>query len=259
MFEKILISVGPVIVVLLVEHLILKYVYGKTSSIERLFIGVSDSAKSDWVMATFYYFVFKFGPIKRVVSFITLPGLVYVGLGWLNKHFQWSGLFGLQLPESHAANFVLWFVLFDFARYISHFLMHKSPWLWRFHNLHHAATEFNILNGIRVSLSEYFFNKVVSIVVLLILLGVPRPESFFFVMLIYRIFDLIQHSDLPWDYGIFRYLIVSPRFHRFHHSNQPQDLDSNYGNIFSFWDYLFGTTSSRYRNSPLKGPGDTSI
>lgn len=250
MLQKVFYSVGPVVVVLLAEHIILKYIYGKKSSIERLFIGVSDSAKSDWLMAIFYYIVFKFQPIRTIASLITLPGLIFLGLKWLQNYFQWSGIFGLHLPESNAASFAIWFVLYDFTRYQSHVLMHKSPWFWRFHKLHHAATEFTILTGIRTSLSERFFNEIVTFVVLVTLLGVPRPEIFIFVVFIRRVIDLIQHSDLPWDYGTCGYLIASPRFHRLHHSNQSQDYDSNYGDIFSFWDYLFSTTSTRYRDSP---------
>lgn len=251
MLEKLLYSVGPVVVVLLGEHIILKYVYRKKSSIERLFIGVSDSAKSDWIMAGFYYIAFKFKAIRPVISFITLPGLALLGLKWLQPYLPWSGIFGQHLPEKLVVQIIIWLILYDFTHYIAHVLMHRSPALWRFHKLHHAATEFTILNGIRISLSERFFNTLVSFLVLWILLGIPRPEIFYFVVFIRRIVDLIQHSDLPWDYGIVGYVIASPRYHRLHHSNQPEDYDSNYGNIFSFWDYLFGTTSPRYRHSAL--------
>ena len=249
MVEKLLYSLGPVIAVLIGEHIILRLVYRKKSSIERLFIGVSNSAKSDWVMAGFWYIAFKFKAMRPFISFITLPGLAFLGLKWLQPYLQWSGLFGQHLLENPVAQIILWFILYDFTHYLAHVLMHRSSALWRFHRLHHAATEFTILNGIRTSLPEHFFNKLVSFFLLGSLLGIPKPEILYVVMFIRRVVDLIQHSDLPWDYGIAGYVIASPRYHRLHHSNQPEDYDSNYGNIFSFWDYLFGTTSIRYCNS----------
>ena len=64
--------------------------------------------------------------------------------------------------------------------------------------------------------------------------------------------DMVQHSELPWHYGVLDKVIASPRFHRLHHSTDPRDYNLHYANIFSFWDYVFGTVSARYR-------GDTSV
>ena len=47
-----------------------------------------------------------------------------------------------------------------------------------------------------------------------------------------------------------RVLRVSPRFHRLHHSKVMEDRDVNYGNIFAFWDHLFGTIAPRYSADP---------
>jgi hypothetical protein len=127
--------------------------------------------------------------------------------------------------------------------------MHKVPWLWHLHRLHHSATEFNIITGIRITLGERFFNDLLILLFLALVLGLPSPRQIFTVMFAYNIIDLLRHSDLPWDYGIFGYVITSPRYHRMHHSMHPEDFDANYGGIFSFWDYLFGTVASRYRQS----------
>lgn len=251
MLEKLLYATGPVIFVLLAEHIVLKHFYGKKTSIERLCRSVTESAKSDWLMALFYYVAFKFPLIRSVVSLITLPGLAYMALKYLEPYIQWPGMVSGYLPDSVVANIVIWLVLYDLTHYISHVLMHKSGWLWRMHKLHHAATEFTILTGVRISPSEHFFNSLVSFAILVMLLGMPRPEIFYVVVFIRRVVDLIQHSDLPWDYGLFGYLVASPRFHRLHHSNHPQDYDSNYGDVFAFWDHLFGTVSKRYRRSPV--------
>jgi sterol desaturase/sphingolipid hydroxylase (fatty acid hydroxylase superfamily) len=118
------------------------------------------------------------------------------------------------------------------------------------HKLHHAATEFNIITGIRFSIAERLFYEVAVIFILSVVLGLPSPHTALTFMFIYRTVDLLQHSDLPWDYGWLGYVIASPRFHRMHHSSEAEDFDANYGNLFTFWDYLFGTVARRYRGSP---------
>jgi sterol desaturase/sphingolipid hydroxylase (fatty acid hydroxylase superfamily) len=124
--------------------------------------------------------------------------------------------------------------------------MHKVPFLWRFHRIHHAGTEFNIMVGTRVSLGESAFNRIVEFLFIVIVCGIPSPGYVFLIITARQFIDLFQHSDVPWDYGRLGYLIASPRFHRVHHSNQPEDHDSNYGDILSFWDIVFGTTNRHY-------------
>ena len=44
------------------------------------------------------------------------------------------------------------------------------------------------------------------------------------------------------DYSkLLSYIIVSPNMHKVHHHFQLPLTDTNYGNIFSIWDRLFGT------------------
>src|SRR5581483_747419 len=54
-----------------------------------------------------------------------------------------------------------------------------------------------------------------------------------------------EHSDLDWTYGPLGKLIVSPHYHRIHHSIAESDFNKNFGSFLSFWDPLFGTASSR--------------
>ena len=61
-----------------------------------------------------------------------------------------------------------------------------------------------------------------------------------FVALIFFQGSLI-HSNLNWDFGPLKYVFVSPRFHRYHHSTVDASRHKNFGGLFSFWDYLFGT------------------
>jgi sterol desaturase/sphingolipid hydroxylase (fatty acid hydroxylase superfamily) len=200
-------------------------------------------------MLVWFMFYVAWPLVQTIATVITIPGIVYLAVTRLSVHGGWTGIFGGYMPENQVLVIVIWMLALDFSLYVSHVLMHRVPWLWHFHKLHHAATEFNIITGIRFSLAERLFNDLTIFFFLTMVLGLPSPDVAFTVMFLYRVIDLLQHSDLPWDYGIFGYAIASPRYHRMHHSNCTDDSNANYGNIFSFWDYLFGTLASRYRQS----------
>jgi sterol desaturase/sphingolipid hydroxylase (fatty acid hydroxylase superfamily) len=51
----------------------------------------------------------------------------------------------------------------------------------------------------------------------------------------------IEHSQIPWKYGPFYRILVSPRFHSFHHSIDPACRDKHFGQTLCVWDYMFGT------------------
>mgnify|MGYP000949074304 FL=1 len=49
------------------------------------------------------------------------------------------------------------------------------------------------------------------------------------------------------------YFIVSPDMHKVHHHYVMPFTDSNYGNIFSIWDRIFGTFSTLKRDEIVYG------
>jgi sterol desaturase/sphingolipid hydroxylase (fatty acid hydroxylase superfamily) len=246
MDKQLLLKWLPFVLVIVFEHLILTRWYHKQSSVQRL-LAAGTTARAD--MLVWFMFYVAWPLVQTIATVITIPGIVYLAVTRLSVHGGWTGIFGGYMPENQVLVIVIWMLALDFSLYVSHVLMHRVPWLWHFHKLHHAATEFNIITGIRFSLAERLFNDLTIFFFLTMVLGLPSPDVAFTVMFLYRVIDLLQHSDLPWDYGIFGYAIASPRYHRMHHSNCTDDSNANYGNIFSFWDYLFGTLASRYRQS----------
>jgi len=89
-----------------------------------------------WVPLSSFYFY---------IRFVTVPGLALAALFWLNKTFQWHGLFGGKLFESYALNFTVWYLVYDFAHYLAHYLLYRIPFLWQLHKLRHSATEMNVV------------------------------------------------------------------------------------------------------------------
>ena len=246
MYNQLVMLWLPLVAVVVLEHFILTRWYKKPSSLQRIFAS-GNSAKADVLVWFVFYVVMPY--IQSIVSVLTVPGLAYLATIWLGASMGWPSLLGHWIPTDPIAIFVIWLLAVDFVIYVAHVLMHKVPCLWHLHRLHHSATEFNIITGIRITLGERSFNDLLILLFLALVFGLPSPQQIFTVMFVYNIIDLLQHSDLPWDYGFFGYAIASPRYHRMHHSMHPEDSDANYGNIFSFWDYLFGTVATRYRQS----------
>lgn len=136
---------------------------------------------------------------------------------------------------------VVYILIADLVLYIEHYLHHKWKLLWPFHSYHHSATELNVLTANRGHpIQSEFTNGLISVIPLTII-GVPLVS-----LLVFRLFrntlTFMQHSRLPWDWGwIGRYVIVSPAYHRIHHSVLPEHYDKNLAVILPLWDHLFGT------------------
>jgi len=68
-----------------------------------------------------------------------------------------------------------------------------------------------------------------------------RLEEIAGLALIKGLHQYYVHSKLDWDHGIFRDVLVSPQFHRWHHANVPEAHDKNFASIFPVFDRMFGT------------------
>jgi sterol desaturase/sphingolipid hydroxylase (fatty acid hydroxylase superfamily) len=134
------------------------------------------------------------------------------------------------------------FVVLDFSFYICHVAMHKVPSFWRFHQVHHSDPALDATTTIRQhpgeSLIRYSFLTIATIV-----LG---PSVFAFAM--YRAWSVIngffEHANVrtpPWLAAPLTLITSWPSMHRIHHSCVAIQTDTNYGNIFSVFDRLFGT------------------
>ncbi len=233
------------------EHFIIKVRrYDTSSSLERL-IAMRSSPKNDllfWVLAqTIFPIAKKLGILSLFSAFGLLSFLLQETLGIdifkysiLRAHMEWVNLYPLL-------NWFVWFVVIDFVGYCNHYLMHR--FFWRWHQFHHAAEEFCVLNTVRFALSENLLGSFMIGLVTIGLLGLPDYQTISILVLIKLVFEW-QHSNLPWDYGRLGMVFVSPRFHRLHHSRLVEDRDVNFGAVLAIWDYLFNTVSKRYVRDP---------
>ena len=134
---------------------------------------------------------------------------------------------------------VIVIVVADFFLFLSHFIRHKVPPLWRFHQVHHSQTRMSPLTDKRFHFVEPLTFIAIAIIPAALLglnLGVSRALIFATLYL-----TAFQHANLRWNMGIGRWLLVTPQSHRIHHSTQPQHWEHNFGAVFSVWDRLFRT------------------
>lgn len=129
-------------------------------------------------------------------------------------------------------------VLMEFAAYWRHRLEHVRA-LWLFHATHHADEAMNWLSVRR----KHPVGEVLSLVIdtlLVIMLGLPL-WAIGVGLLIRSWWGYFIHADVPWTLGVFGKVFISPAAHRLHHIRDEELMGSNYGNMLTLWDRLFGT------------------
>lgn len=129
-----------------------------------------------------------------------------------------------------------------FAQWLAHYMLHRVKWMWKFHLVHHSDTQVDATTGTRHHPGDYLIREVFSIVCIF-LFGIPLAFYIF-----YRIttifFTYITHANINLPLAVDKamsYIFISPNMHKFHHHYERPWTDSNFGNIFSFWDRIFGT------------------
>lgn len=194
-----------------------------------------------WILSVLS--LFDFFTLLVSLGFFYLLSLLVVRLGSFNLiHY---------IPGS-ALQFLVIFCLGDLKHYLSHRFMHLLPF-WELHKYHHSATEFNLITTSRGHFLErgilIFFDSL-----LFSIMGAPL--SYFVVFLwIKEFYSQLLHSNVNWSLGWFgRYIFISPKAHKLHHSEAPEFYGKNFGGIFVFWDRLFGTYMSTEKDITIGVP-----
>jgi sterol desaturase/sphingolipid hydroxylase (fatty acid hydroxylase superfamily) len=131
--------------------------------------------------------------------------------------------------------------------YWGHRWMHEIPVLWRFHAIHHSPEEVDWLVHTHAHPVDLFFTRLCSFVPLY-LLGLAQPVTDqldlvpVLVILVGTVWGFFIHANLRWRLGYFEWLVSSPAFHHWHHTNDgPALLNKNYAALLPWIDKCFGT------------------
>ncbi len=143
------------------------------------------------------------------------------------------------------------FLITDFTLFFSHLVRHKVKWFWYFHAIHHSQEDLNPMTTFRSHALESVINTAIRFVPLAFIGGSTITWTLFVVL--NGFWGYFIHSNVRTNLGPFRYIIVSPQFHRVHHSRLPEHWDKNYGERLLVWDWLFGTLHPDFECYPPTG------
>ncbi|MCR9064594.1 MAG: sterol desaturase family protein [Cytophagales bacterium] len=138
--------------------------------------------------------------------------------------------------------------------YFVHWAEHKVKWMWRFHLIHHTDTWVDTTSANRHHPGESVFRFIFTTAGVLIV-GTPMWLVFMY-QSISVLLSQFNHANITLPKALDKaisLLIISPDMHKVHHHYTQPYTDSNYGNIFSIWDRLFGTFMTLDREKLVYG------
>jgi sterol desaturase/sphingolipid hydroxylase (fatty acid hydroxylase superfamily) len=195
----------------------------------------------------FNYNKWQHGSINIFFTITTIIinfALAFILLG--TAHYVTVENFGILnwLPKMNPILYtIVGLLLMDFiGAYLAHYTEHKVKFLWRFHLIHHSDTTVDTTSGNRHHPGESVIRFAFTTLGVLIV-GAPMWMVFMYQTLSV-VATQFTHANICLPKKIDRlmsFLLVSPDMHKIHHHYKLPYTDSNYGNIFSIWDRIFGT------------------
>lgn len=136
----------------------------------------------------------------------------------------------------------VFFIILDFVQWFTHVLLHRYPFLWRFHKVHHSVKEMGFAAHLRYHWMENIFYKPLKTFGVM-LIGGFEPEQAYIVHFITIAIGHLNHSNIKITWGPLKYVFNNPVMHLYHHATLlPKGKNGvNYGISLSIWDYIFKT------------------
>lgn len=219
---------GLIAISLLVWLLEIAFPWRKEQSIFR---------KDFWLDA--FYMFFNFFVFSIVISgFYKILELLFLDVGITNKSLALIDMSSLP----NWLQLIIFFVLLDFVQWFTHVMLHKFPFLWNFHKVHHSVKEMGFAAHLRYHWMENILYKPLKTFGVMILGGF-EPSQAFIVHFVSIAIGHFNHANIKITWGIFKYLFNNPVMHLYHHAyTLPKDkFGVNFGISLSLWDYLFKT------------------
>ncbi len=242
---------GLILVSLLVWGLELLFPWRKDQKVFR----------KDFWLDTFYMF-FNFFLLNLIV-------LIFLSNATAEIFNDILSLVGLKLSNFQIVDLnalplgfglLIFFLVTDFVQWNTHRLLHRVPFLWNFHKVHHSVTEMGFAAHLRYHWMEPVVYKSILYIPLAIIGGF-NVEAVAIVHFSSLTIGHLNHANLGWDYGILKYIFNNPKMHIWHHvKDLPKEAKHgiNYGISLSIWDYIFRTDYVPYdgRDIELGFDGD---
>jgi len=187
--------------------------------------------RKEWTLDV-VYFMSTHLPIQVLSFLVLLPATQ------ATKYLGVPALQHLIARMPWLLQFLLAVVVADLAEYFIHLALHKVPWLWRFHAIHHSSKALDWIAGSR----SHFMDDTLVRGFILVPLMFGFSQSIIFA---YLIFVTLHATWTHCNFGpnakwLEKYLVM-PRYHHWHHTSQKEGIDKNFAIHFPWIDRIFGT------------------
>jgi sterol desaturase/sphingolipid hydroxylase (fatty acid hydroxylase superfamily) len=198
--------------------------------LERWFALRSDQLvfRRQWPIDLLYFFL-----NSLLIEVLTLFTVKPVAILFDPVRIDWVGLLPLiiQVPAL--------LLVADFTQYWVHRSFHASRWLWPFHAIHHSIEQMDWLAGSRLHLLDVIVTRGLTYVPIFVL-GFSERALMVYVFIV-AVQATFIHANVKWAFKPLQRIVVTPAFHHWHHSAEPQSIDKNFAVHTPVWDLLFGT------------------
>ena len=180
---------------------------------------------------------------------VVVPLMTLLGVGFaivLGQHVGW-------LDGSWTAAWPIWVVVpvtlaaMDAANWLAHLADHRIPPLWRLHTIHHSQEELSVLTSFRAHPLMHTTGFFISTLAALAMMGERSLAPALITS--YVCLGTLPHANVGWSFGPLGRVIVSPAYHRRHHSAEGEH-DVNLAVVLPVWDMLAGRARFPDRGAP---------
>lgn len=196
-------------------------------------------------------FRFKYNKLKHVglnlfFTFTTiLVNFAMAVILILSSEWAVEASFGILqwISMPLVVSMIVGLLLLDFlSAWLAHWVEHHVKWMWQFHAIHHTDMEIDASTANRHHPGESVIRFAFTVMAVVVV-GAP-----IWLIMLYQALSVtlsqFNHSNMnlpKWLDSSLMWIICTPNMHRIHHHYRQPYSDTNYGNIFSFWDRIFGT------------------
>ncbi len=186
----------------------------------------------EWREDLFYYLVSSM--LVQVFTWLS-----FIPANTLFAITSWSAFRAWVAGLPFAGQFLAVMFLTDLVQYWLHRTFHQIPALWRFHAVYHSAQAMDWMAGARMHFLEILILRSTTVIPMIVLgFGQGVVNTYIFVVYLYATF---VHSNLGLRFRHVEKVLVTPRFHHWHHGIEKEAIDVNFAVHFPLLDRIFGT------------------
>jgi len=201
--------------------------------LERMFRRVDQSVfRIEWREDLFYFLISSIF-VQSLTFLSMLPAMTLLSFNTL------ASVKSIVAAQPVWLQFVEIMFLTDFVQYWLHRFFHQIPFLWKFHAVHHSAQAMDWLAGSRMHVMEIIVLRGLTIIPMYVL-GFSETAIYAYIIMVY-LYATFVHANLKFDIEWLKPVIVTPRFHHWHHGVEKEAVDVNFSVHFPVFDRLFGT------------------